>query len=144
MSGNLMHTPEHVLVLDDIQFRLDYFTTHYQQQGDVVQTATHYSQVLAWLDSRVWDLVHLDHDLQDFQDDAEYRYDLTGRKEYYNGMDVVYHIRRMPVEARPKRVIVHSVNPTGGRKMAETLQQAGIPTTWEPFGEPWLIIGGQL
>lgn len=46
-----------------------------------------------------------------------------------SGLDLVYTI----VGARKDlRCVVHSANPTGGRAMAETLQQFNVPVAWSP------------
>lgn len=96
-----------ILFLDDMKIRHDSFLRNHIGH-EVVQVWTA-DQARSALDKDVFDIACLDHDL------AEEHYLQFETEEYSpgTGMDVVDHICAMPEEKRPKRVIVHSLNPRG-------------------------------
>lgn len=64
-----------------------------------------------------FDLILLDHDLQDF-----------GTSDERTGYHVAYFIAHiLPVNLRPKEVWVHSANPPGAERMVSELDRVGIP-----------------
>lgn len=124
-----------ILILDDVQRRLDVFRATYESQGHKVVTVMKYSDCLVQLNAHHWDLVHLDHDLGEFVDDADSYEDGWGNKRYYNGGHVVQEILAMPEGSYPDNVIIHSINPRGAI-MREDLQHRGISAVWIPFVDP--------
>lgn len=122
-----------VLVLDDIKFRHDSFDRIYE--GSDVRHAYTYSQFVYLLKGVKWDLIHLDHDLGDFVDDADTYVDGWGKTREFNGQHAAMRICEMEDDRLPTRVIIHSVNPEGARAMKSMLERRGVPVVWEPFGD---------
>lgn len=122
-----------ILVLDDNPHRLSYYQRYYSSLGYDVDLANNYLGCITALRSSHYDLVHLDHDLDDLSDDATYYYDSSGKKRFYTGLHVVDMILDMPDVSRPSQIVVHSVNPVGGRQMYSALKNAGIMVDWIPF-----------
>ena len=119
-----------VLVLDDIEHRHNIFDTIYQ--GHEVVHAYLYTGFCNKLIQGVWDLVHLDHDLSDFVDNADTYVDGWGNIRAYNGGHAAMRVCELE---NPPKVIIHSVNPVGAKIMRQMLERAGVEVTWEPFGE---------
>jgi hypothetical protein len=127
-----------ILILDDVQRRLDVFRAMYEAQGHEVVTVMKYYDCIAQLEAHQWDLVHLDHDLGEFVDDADFYLDGKGQRQFYTGSHVVGEIIARTFlhgKSVPNRVIVHSINPRGAH-MRDDLNRYGIPTTWEPYVDP--------
>lgn len=133
-----------ILILDDVQRRLDVFRSLYESEGHEVVTVMKYSDCLKQLDTHHWDLVHLDHDLGEFVDDADCYLDGRNRQQFYTGGHVVQEIiiRKLDGKSVPKRAVIHSINPRG-REMRDDLNRYGIPTTWEPYVDPGIRIPSQ-
>ena len=126
-----------VLTLDDMEIRQAafrrWFLTHTHDEAKDAPSA------INLLEHFDYDLVMLDHDL------AEEHY-LTvseGLSEVARpgdpvyspgtGMDVVDYIVSMPFARKPKRVIVHSWNPTRSFEMVRRLQDADVKVWKIPF-----------
>lgn len=120
-----------ILVLDDIKYRHDIYDKIYSDD-EVVHSYT-YHDFINHLNNGPWDLVHLDHDLGEFVDNADCYTDGWGKVREYNGTHASYAISDMDDSKLPKRIIIHSINSIGARRMVDILQRRGIPTTWEPF-----------
>lgn len=118
-----------ILVLDDNEQRHESFAQRFSRDCDVTHVRT-VTEALEALRDKSYDLVYLDHDLEDYQQSGMY-----GSSVELTGLDVARFIARMPevVGQPPTRVVVHSWNPAGARAMVSTLREAGIPTTYEPF-----------
>lgn len=123
-----------ILILDDDQVRHEAFARIYSQHERV--HVTRYSEAVFALENDVFDLVHLDHDLEGDPDADTFR-DGWGQLQHYNGAHVARLICSLPNGCKPKRAIVHSINnsSTAAPAMTSDLNKAGIPTVWEPFGE---------
>jgi hypothetical protein len=126
-----------VLTLDDMEIRQQAFRRWFLiDTHDEAFTAPDAIKLLENFD---YDVVMLDHDL------AEEHYltvseglsegPLDGVPEYKpgTGMDVVDYIINMPEERRPKKVIVHSWNPSRSQEMYNRLRDAGFNTWKIPF-----------
>lgn len=124
-----------VLVLDDIKHRHDTFDAAYADD-DVVHCYKYHGFCDALLHGGPWDLVHLDHDLGDFVNDADTYVDGWGSTREYNGQHAAMRVCELDDVDLPKKVIVHSVNPSGAQAMVRLLKRRGVPVTWEPFAEP--------
>ena len=122
-----------ILVLDDIRFRHESFARLYDT--DEVVHVYRYNAFLDMLATCKWDLIHLDHDLGDFVDDADTYVDGWGKTREFNGQHAAMRICEMEDDKLPGRVIIHSVNPEGARAMKSMLERRGVPVVWEPFGE---------
>jgi len=122
-----------ILILDDNADRHRFFREYYQ--WDKVVHCYTYDDFVAHLSDNIWDLIHLDHDLGDFQDNASTYVDGWGKEQNYNGYHATRRILELPADQYPKQVIIQSVNPEGAMYMLQDLRRAGIPTTWEPYGD---------
>lgn len=126
----------HILILDDVKYRHDAYDRLYE--GHAVEHVYTYSACIEKLLERVWDLVHLDHDLGDFLPDgtaADTYVDGWGKTCEYNGQHVAMRICELAAEKRPKSVIIHSINGPGGQAMQQLLARVEVPVRREPFGD---------
>jgi hypothetical protein len=115
-----------ILFLDDMPVRHEAFLrNHIGHSVDQVWDA---KQAIERLNENVYDVACLDHDL------AEEHYEQFEAHEYSpgTGMDVVDYICVMPLEKRPKNVIIHSLNPRGV-EMVNRLLDAGVRAMRAPF-----------
>lgn len=118
-----------VLFLDDMQPRHDVFKK--QTIGVLVTHVYNAQDAITALDSEVFDVASLDHDLS-----LEAILTLpeagASNKGEWSGYDVALHIASMPEDKRPKRVILHTLNPAGRDRMAAALDGA-VPVVIIPF-----------
>ena len=124
-----------ILILDDLKVRHDTFEKMYT--GHEVVSVYRFSEFAAQIKDQKWDLIHLDHDLGEAEN-ADYRIDGWGSRRDYTGYDASWRLVltcEMNPELMPDRVIVHSVNPTGAKRMLDELMHAGFNVTWDPFGD---------
>jgi CheY-like chemotaxis protein len=124
-----------ILVLDDDPRRQAKFQRHYEARAGhvVVQVWTHDAAVEALLKAR-FDLIHLDHDLNDYV--VRSTVQETGGVRELTGLDVARFIMTLTGDetGRPE-VIVHSWNPLGARTMVALLREHGFPVVYRPFAE---------
>ena len=126
-----------ILALDDMEIRHKSFRQWFKDHTlDEAFTAPAAIDLLNHFD---YDVVMLDHDL------AEEHYlklseglsegRLPGQDEYApgTGQDVAKHIVSLPLERRPKLVLVHTWNPGGRAAMYGILRDAGIAVIIKPF-----------
>lgn len=122
-----------ILVLDDNEIRLRYFKKHLAPLlPDCVMTAKEAIEKLSETD---FDVVFLDHDL--------------GNQEYQTsgdgtGYEVAQWLSNHP-EKKPKKIVIHSFNACGARKMLALLPEAEYtPGTWLEKSLYYIIYyGGQ-
>ena len=111
-----------ILFLDDDPARhRDFDRAHRTDEVTHCFTAADAMQVLD--DSPPFDELHLDHDLGG-------RIFVTEVKE--TGYEVVLHVARLPKERLPARVVIHTHNLNGARRMMECLG-ARVPVSHIPF-----------
>lgn len=123
-----------ILILDDVKVRHDAFDRIYA--GHEIVHANSFSACVAALDGkRVFDLVHLDHDLDEFADSPDFFVDGWGKTRFFNGGHVVRHIGAMSSDKLPREVIVHSINSYAAPHMVADLRNIGVPAVWVPFGD---------
>ncbi len=119
-----------VLVLDDDDIRHEQFKVNLEGHDVVhVHTVEEAGNALA---AEKFDLVYLDHDLNDhgYESKGDTSY---GRREL-TGFEVARYIAQyLAPQKHPTKVIVHSWNPPGARMMVAVLRDVGIPVTYEPF-----------
>lgn len=99
-----------ILFLDDERWRHEAMDSRHPQ--DVVQHVRTIRQFKAALESERFDLVSLDHDLDDIGSET--------------GMDAVSYLIAMPRELVPAVIVVHSWNERAADHMVRTLQNAGF------------------
>jgi len=122
-----------ILILDDMVERHDEFARRYS--GNKVVHVFRHNQCIDELALGGWDLVHLDHDLGDEIKDADMTPDGWGKPRLLTGLDVAKWIVGCDDDMLPKQIIIHSVNPIGGKTMLQTIQSRGIPCVWLPFSK---------
>jgi hypothetical protein len=96
--------------------------------GDNVDYAFSAKEAVRMLDraQEPYDVASLDHDLDEYATMGQEPRELTGEH-------VAKHIALMAPERRPKKIIVHSYNGTGARKMVLVLRDAGVRAFWRMF-----------
>lgn len=114
----------YILILDDDEARHRRFTEIYRPffPDTVLKRAYSVAEAKAHLDDYVFDVAFLDHDLADFNVQAE-----------GTGLDVARYIAAMPVDRRPKMVCIHSWNEDRAKVMEQELRQAGVRCQRKPF-----------
>lgn len=120
-----------VLILDDDAERHTWFRS-WPGQIDVAAEQHHVwtadQAVWALRDPRGWDIVSLDHDLDESHDNYD--------PEQHAGLRVAQAIAdsvpNLPW-AKDCRFIIHSWNPEGARAMYDALAGAGLRVTYAPF-----------
>jgi len=120
-----------ILILDDQKIRHEAF--HRIYQGHNVVSVFRFSDFVSQLD-KVWDIIHLDHDLGDWID-ADTFVDGWGKTQEFTGQHAALKVCEMKDELKPKQVIIQSINPEGAMAMKGYLERANIQVVWEPFGD---------
>lgn len=108
-----------ILFLDDDKDRHRKFRE--RTIGCVVTFVFTYEEAIAALDAHVFDEAHLDHDLSEM---AAAGFPAHGER---SGTDVAEHIAGMSPANRPKRIVIHSLNVNGSRRMESILRRAAHP-----------------
>lgn len=122
-----------ILILDDDKFRHEYFAKKYL--GDKIFHAYKYSEFLNFLNQDVvFDLIHLDHDLDHLVSDCDTFLDGCGNVQFFNGTHAALKICELSDDMLPKKVIIQSVNPAGAKNMMSDLKARGVPVIHQPFG----------
>ncbi len=121
-----------ILILDDDEIRHKHFAKHYADHY-VKHVYSHTAAVVALMNDERYDLVHLDHDLNDFVD-YDPAFPGQGHIEF-TGMDTaVFITNRLGYDNQPSKIIIHSWNPAGAQRMLQHLQHEGIQeSVYEPF-----------
>lgn len=125
-----------ILVLDDDENRHDYFARELALLGqEVVHTWTYDQCVDALTNQDRFDVVFLDHDLNDHGvKSVMVGGSLYGGIQELDGRDVAYYMaQRLDKDKRPGQVVVHSWNPDGAREMVQILRDDGYTNVvrWE-------------
>lgn len=114
-----------ILFLDDSKERHRRFTMN--RIGMNIAQAWDCAEACRLLAETVFDVAYLDHDLSDL---AAAGMPAADEK---TGTHVAEYIAAMPPEKRPRRVVIHSFNDYGRRRMAGILRDAGVLVAIEPF-----------
>jgi CheY-like chemotaxis protein len=124
-----------ILVLDDDLDRHDLFRKVLSRhKALLVQTV---AACIEALKETKYDLVYLDHDLADFC--AENKIPGMYGSQELTGVDVArFMANDLPIEQRPKEVVVHSWNPDGAKRIVDTLKDAGFNVRYQKF-EPKVL-----
>jgi hypothetical protein len=122
---------QRVVVLEDKDKRLDIFKCWFTNY-DLACTKTIREAVGLLLEKQA-DFLFLDFDIHDLGDHTlrEWLHVPSSRKEL-DGLDLAYYVaKRIPVELRPKNIVIHSRNPVGRRLMREYLEKRElVPVMW--------------
>jgi CheY-like chemotaxis protein len=121
-----------VLVVDDDEDRLQFFRTELRPLGHVVETAINVSSAEVFLSEhwRHWDVVFLDHGLNDWGSNAP-----GERPREKTGVDVAKVIVGLPAARRPSLVVIHSWYAPGAMDIMRVLLGAGVHVTRWVFKE---------
>lgn len=120
-----------ILILDDDEVRHETFAARYA--GHNVVHAFRYSTFVKHLEEySPWNLIHLDHDLGDFEQGDTY-VDGWGNIREFNGRHAAQKICELPDELLPDEVVIQSINPEGAKSMRSLLLGRGVQTSWIPF-----------
>ena len=119
-----------ILVLDDDAGRQRAFGQRLMNHT-LTQVVNFHQVVRALQTEPKFDLAFLDHDLGE-QAYADQEGDYLDSEK--TGSDVARFIaRELPKEKYPDRIIVHSWNSVGSKRMVELLQDVGINAVAQPF-----------
>lgn len=122
-----------VMVLDDAAVRHDAFDRVFASGS--IEHAWTYWDAVALLKSEAFDIVYLDHDLNEFESVSTVA-GMYGEVEL-TGMDVMRYIcRELDEKMRPPKIIVHSWNAGPAQAMVQLARNCGIIATYEPFQSP--------
>lgn len=116
------------LIVDDEQYRHDYFTQYLINEYNISIAKT-VKEAVNLLETTVFDVVYLDYDLYD------YASNMYGGSVILNGLDICEFICKMNKHSRPKNIIIHSANICGAKMMTDLLAQYSIYAKLEPFGD---------
>lgn len=115
-----------ILVLEDDPERLKWF--RYATIGCVVDTTKDVEEAKRWIDEREYDQIFLDHDL------AEEHYAVwregSDKHDATTGYAVARHLAENPSRSSEAVIVVHSMNPIGGKRMADKIAEARKNVQW--------------
>ena len=118
-----------ILFLDDIEKRHEIFNESYVTGDEKVYHCYTYREALLTLKNHSpFDVAYLDHDLGDGHLGP------TERTGYGVAQYIVY---RLDKDKWPKKVIIHSWNPSGAKAMKQVLEKVGIDVVQDPFRGVW-------
>lgn len=112
-----------VFVLEDDEQRQNWFLKRFF--GHVVDIAPTAAEGVTLLNANRYDAIFLDHDLSP-EHSAGLNHD-DGK----TGYDVAWHLARHP--QRNALTVVHSMNPSGSKRMVDLLRDHGATVQYLPF-----------
>lgn len=125
---------KHYLFLDDSPERHEIFQKKFSSQDVIIHSVFTLDQFLDVLeDSSIdhFDMISLDHDLNDF-DSKSVSYD--GQEA--TGLDACgFLVNERFASKMPNKIIIHSVNPCGAVNMKKFLENHDFIVEWIPFCE---------
>jgi len=114
-----------VFVLEDDQERQDWFLKRFF--GHTVDIAVSVAEGLTLLKTNRYDTIFLDHDLE------FHHYGSNERDDETTGYAVAGYLAQNPRKQPNALVVVHSMNPSGSRRMLDVLRDHGINARQLPF-----------
>lgn len=117
------------LFLDDNEFRHKFIDDNTSSDVEVIHCYDLDQFIAALREYDSFDVVSLDHDLNDF----------ASRSILYDGSEATgldacgYLVRKEFVTKLPKTIYVHSVNPCGAKNMSNFLKSRGFDVVLQPF-----------
>lgn len=132
-----------ILILDDIKHRHDVFVKRYMDlypSAEIVNAYCYSDFVNNWK-AKDWDLVHLDHDLDDFYHSPDSYTAMDGSKRFYNGQDATNVVIEDVNNGKKKpSVIIHSINGTAAQWMLHDFKKNNFDVIWDPFTQDdWFV-----
>ena len=114
-----------ILIVEDDPERCEWF----QQQfiGCSVDFTCSVAEAIEWLKTRKYDNIFLDHDLK-----HEHYFDWDIRNDAETGYAVVRWITENTAQ-REAKFVVHSLNPSGGKRMYDQLRSYGYNVQHVPY-----------
>ncbi len=120
-----------ILILDDDATRLYTFSRNLQRH-DVTRADTIDDFVRAMRSGPHFDIIYLDHDLNDFGERSVWP-GMYGPQKL-TGVDACnFMLNQVPRTKWPKQFVIHSWNQSGAIEMARVLKRTGIPIRIERF-----------
>lgn len=114
-----------ILILDDDDIRHEAFKWKLHMKHDCIHVYTVQGAIEALNNNPAFDIVFLDHDLNDHQYTSHETVSFS--KISLTGYRVATYIsKELPKEKRPETVVVHSWNTPGGDSMMAILKEGGI------------------
>jgi CheY-like chemotaxis protein len=114
-----------VLVVEDDETRCAWFRKHLR--GRALDVTCDVRAAIAWLASRDYVAILLDHDL------ADEHYFSNARDDERTGYAVARWLAENPTRQRDALIIVHSLNYVGAQRMLGVLRDAGREAEHIPF-----------
>lgn len=112
------------LHLDDDNLRHELFGEWAKEQGHESFHAHTIDEFAGLIDLKTFDVVFLDHDLNDFEHVSKTA-DMYGDCEA-NGTTAAHMLNALLPENRPSKVVIHSWNPDGANRMRAILEEGGF------------------
>lgn len=113
-----------ILIIDDQSERHFGYRSIYYPQNEMRKAFT-VKSAIAELERFNFDLVHLDHDLQDFENFND------GRKPIeHTGMEICKYLINKQYSGK---VIIHSWNTVAAHQMKKMFEDNGIDVSYEPY-----------
>ncbi len=117
--------PIRVFLLEDDQRRCDWFAKRFK--GDVLDIACEIDLAKDLLQTRTYDSIFLDHDLQ------PEHYGSETPDDERTGYAIASFLAARPELQRAATIMVHSFNADGAMRMVEELRRAGRHADYIPF-----------
>jgi hypothetical protein len=117
--------PIRIFLLEDDQRRCDWFAKRFK--GDVLDVVCEIDEAKEMLETRTYDSIFLDHDLQPEHYGAETHDDER------TGYAIASFLAARPELQRAATIMVHSFNADGAMRMVEELRRAGRNADYVPF-----------
>lgn len=117
--------PIRIFLLEDDQRRCDWFAKRFK--GDVLDIACEIDQAKDLLQTRTYDSIFLDHDLQ------PEHYGSETPDDERTGYAIASFLAARPELQRAATIMVHSFNADGAMRMVEELRRAGRHADYVPF-----------
>lgn len=121
-----------ILILDDMPERHAFFERCAAEHNRVhVSTADQFFEAVEAADEP-FDVIFLDHDLGDNPKvEATKSYGMYNTRTL-DGSDCAYWLASS-MKHKVGRVVVHSINPSGAKRMVDILNDRGVRAVWTPF-----------
>jgi len=124
-SPNLGRHPIRIFLLEDDRRRCDWFTRRFK--GDHLDISCEIDEAKELLQSRTYDSIFLDHDLQ------PEHYGADTPDDERTGYAIASFLATRPELQRSATIMVHSFNAEGAMRMVEELRRAGRQADYVPF-----------